>query len=221
MLRFKGIIIPLLLTLVCACILYLAAAFIGSAWTRNSEWSEPDNGVAIMVETNGLHTAIVMPLVTREKDWRADFPVQHLRQSNRDYTHVSVSWGEKQVFLTAQDWSDLTPSAAIGAITGGEALLHVAHYVRPAPSPDHRSLTISSEQYRKLVASIEPFVAREDVATRYPGYGGQDVFYETQGTYTAFMTCNQWTADRLADAGVRTATWSPFAGGVMQHVPQP
>ena len=81
-------------------------------------------------------------------------------------------------------------------------------------------MTITREQYRKLIASIAPFVQSQTAQQPIPGYTAYDVFYETPGTYTAFMTCNQWTADRLADAGIKTALWSPFAGGVMQYVPR-
>ena len=56
---------------------------------------------------------------------------------------------------------------------------------------------------------------------RHAGYGRQDVFYEAPGHYTARNTCNQWTSDRLAEAGVRTGWWTPFAGGVMKWVPEP
>ena len=55
--------------------------------------------------------------------------------------------------------------------------------------------------------------------TLYPGYGPQDVFYDAPGRYTATNTCNQWTSDMLAAAGIRTGWWTPFAGGVMKWVP--
>lgn len=32
-------------------------------------------------------------------------------------------------------------------------------------------------------------------------------------------TCNQWTGDMLADAGVPVGWWTPFAGSVMKWVP--
>jgi hypothetical protein len=47
------------------------------------------------------------------------------------------------------------------------------------------------------------------------------VFYEAPGAYTVTNTCNQWTSDMLAEAGVRTGWWTPFAGGVMKWVPEP
>ena len=53
---------------------------------------------------------------------------------------------------------------------------------------------------------------------RHDGYGPQDVFYDAPGTYTLRNTCNQWTSNMLAAAGVRTGWWTPFAGGVMKWV---
>jgi hypothetical protein len=57
--------------------LYLAAAWIGSTLPRNSGWVEPDSGITIIVETNGVHTGIVMPVTTPIMDWRTVFPRPH------------------------------------------------------------------------------------------------------------------------------------------------
>jgi hypothetical protein len=59
-----------------------------------------------------------------------------------DYTHVAVSWGEKEVFLNTPTWWDLSPITVLRIVgVGGEGLIHAAHYVRPAPSDDFRPLT--------------------------------------------------------------------------------
>jgi uncharacterized protein (TIGR02117 family) len=47
------------------------------------------------------------------------------------------------------------------------------------------------------------------------GYGDHDTFYEAHGRYHAFRTSNQWTADILAQAGVRIGVWTPFDRGIM------
>jgi uncharacterized protein (TIGR02117 family) len=198
--------------------LFMLAAWIGSTVPRNPDWTEPENGVPIMVETNGVHTAIVMPLVTRQKDWRADFPSRDLGAPDRPYTHVSVSWGERAVFLDTPTWSDLSPRTALRAAVGGDGLLHVAHYVRPAPSDTARTLRLRASEYARLVAAIEKQIVPARSRTRYPGYEDWDVFYEAPGRYHAGNTCNQWTSDTLSAAGVRTGWWTPFAGGVMKWV---
>jgi uncharacterized protein (TIGR02117 family) len=198
--------------------LFMLAAWIGSSPPRNREWREPTDGIPIFVETNGVHTALVLPLASAEKDWRTEFPAGDLAAPDRPYTHVSVSWGDREVFLNTPTWADLRPSTVARiAIGGGDGLLHVAHYVRPAPAEDIRPLRVTPAQYRVIVRRIEG--ALPDRRERYPGYGPQDVFYAARGRYSAGNTCNQWTSDTLAAAGVRTGWWTPFAGGVMKWVP--
>jgi len=204
-----------------ALILFALAGWIGSAIPRNSGWVQPADGVEIMVETNGVHTALVLPLVTAQKDWREDFPATDIALPHRPYTHISISWGEKEVFLNTPTWWDLSPVTVARIVgVGGEGLLHVAHYVRPQPSPDHRVMTITPAEYARLVAAVETSVPPRP-RLLHPGYGPQDVFYDAPGRYTAANTCNQWTSDMLARAGIRIGWWTPFAGGVMKWVPMP
>lgn len=216
--RIAGWALAALTTLVA---LSALAGWIGSSIPRNGDRREPARGIEIMVGTNGVHTELVMPLVTPEKDWRGDFPAGDLPQAQRDYTHVAVSWGEREVFLNTPTWWDLSPMTVLRiAGVGGEGLLHVAHYVRPAPSDDLRPLTLTPAEYRRLVAAIERSLPQGQ-RVRHDGYGPHDVFYEAPGSYTVTNTCNQWTSDTLAQAGVRTGWWTPFAGGVMKWVPEP
>ena len=200
--------------------LFVLAGWIGSSIPRNADWSQPDQGITVMVETNGVHTAIVMPLVTEQKDWRADFPASDIEAAYAPYTHVSVSWGQREVFLETETWADLKPSTAWHAVTGSAALIHVAHYVRPAPAEDIRELVLRPAEYARLVAAIETQVVEPDKRVAYPGYHSQDVFYDTSGRYHLGNTCNQWTGDMLAAAGVKAGYWTPFAGGVMKWVPR-
>ncbi len=199
--------------------LFMLAAWIGSAIPRNSGWTEPGDGVPIMVETNGVHTAIVMPLVTTQKDWTADLPAADLGAPDRPYTHISVSWGEREVFLETPSWRDLSPVTAIRAATGGDGLLHIAHYVRPAPSTSARVVRLRPAEYARLVAVIEAQVQPPTLRMRHAGYEDWDVFYDAPGRYHIGNTCNQWTSDTLAAAGVKVGQWTPFAGGVMKWIP--
>lgn len=198
---------------------FALAGWIGSAIPRNAEWTEPERGVTILIGTNGVHTEIAMPLITPEHDWRATFPASDITALERPYTHVAVSWGERRFFLETPTWAELNPLTAITALTGGEAVLHVAHYVRPAPAHDYRELTLRPAEYRKLAATIAAQIAPAQSRETLKGYGAHDVFYTARGTYHLGNTCNQWTSDMLASAGVRTGRWTPFPGGVMRWVP--
>jgi len=201
-------------------LVFLLTAWIGSSIARNDDWEQPAAGVQIMIETNGVHTAIVMPAVSAQKDWRADFPADDVLAPNRPYTHVSVSWGEREVFLNTPTWWDLSLPTVFGAATGGGGLLHVSHYIRPAPSPDHRQLTISHAEYARLIGIIEREFLPASERTVYRGYSDYDVFYDAPGTYHLGNTCNQWVSNALAAAGIKTGWWTPMVGGVMKWVPE-
>ena len=70
---------------------FALAGWIGSSIPRNANWREPANGVTIMVETNGVHTALVLPLVTPERDWRPIFPDSEIAAPSPDYTHLAIT----------------------------------------------------------------------------------------------------------------------------------
>ena len=207
--------------------LFFLAAWTGSSIPRNREWHEPGAddpaAVTILVETNGVHTALVLPKYTAQKNWSETFPLRDLGSPARPYTHISVSWGEQRVFLQTPTWADLSPLTVLHILgLGGEGLIHVAHYVRPAPAPDIRPLRLSAAQYAIVVQRIEAMLppgAIGEPRRHYPGYGDYDAFYDARGRYTAANTCNQWTSDTVAAAGVRSGWWTPFAGGVMKWVP--
>ncbi len=217
-------------TLVAMLITFFLAATAGSLIPRNADWREPRPGVEatvpILIGTNGIHTEIVMPNQTPYNDWLADFSLSDLALSDLDsvedtFTHVSVSWGERTFFLETPTWADANPLTAIGALAGGDAIFHVAHYAQPIPSDDYRMLHLRPAKYRALADAIAAQLPPEHRATIMAGYGRYDVFYDALGTYHLGQTCNQWTADQLAGAGVKSGWWTPLPGGVMRWVPLP
>ncbi len=204
--------------------LYFAAGWVGSSLPAHRDFAESNapDAVTVIIATNGVHTSIAMPLRSPDMDWSRLFPPSDTAEPFRPYTHVAISWGEKAVFLDTPTWADLSPLTVLRIIgVGGDALYHVEHWVRPAPSPDFRPLRISRTQYRALVRAILRDLPPVGVGGRrvYPGYESHDVFYDARGTYTAYTTCNEWTGATLRAAGIRTGAWTPFPGGVMKWVP--
>ena len=204
---------------------FMLSAWIGAAIPRNSGWVEPspaeEDAVTIFLGTNGIHTDIVMPIVSETVDWRDHFPLSDIKASEAPYTHISVSWGERSFFLETPTWSELNPLTALGAMTGGDALLHTAYYNRPKASESRREVHIRPEEYAKLAKSIAADLNPPESRKLYPGYGPYDAFYSARGIYHLANTCNQWTSDQLAGAGIKTGWWTPFPGGVMQWAEPP
>lgn len=205
--------------------LVMLGAWIGSSIPRNGAWHEPDTGVELMLETNGFHTAIVVPVVTPTKDWRDTFPEAGRVTPAGPVTHIAIGWGEEDVFLHTPAWQDLKIRSVLRIATkGGVGIVRVSPYVRPAPSEWHRPFTVTPEQYARLVRRIEATLVprRRDgtLAVLRDSYSN-DNYYPARGRYTLGRTCNQWVSDTLAEAGVKIGWWTPFAGGVTKWVPAP
>jgi uncharacterized protein (TIGR02117 family) len=211
--------------IVLAAVLFMLAGWIGSTIPRNAGWREPDQGITIMVETNGTHTGIVIPVVTSVKDWRATFPSAARMTPSGPVTHVAVGWGEREVFLDVATWGDLKAGTVLRILTsGGESVMRVSHYVRPAPSEYHRPLRLTPAQYADLVRRVEASLAPpgpNGMRATFAGTAPEDVYYQARGRYTMVRTCNSWVGDTLGDAGVRIGWWTPFAGGVMKWIEEP
>ena len=205
--------------------LFFIAAWIGSAIPRNSGWAEAESGIPIMVETNGIHTGIVMPIVTPVKDWRETFPsaAEPMEEGMRP-THVSVGWGDREVFLNVPTWGDLKASTAARIATqGGPAVMRVGHYYRPPGGPNHRWVILREREYARLVAQVEAGLPPiDDPADRvsHDSFDPQARVYDSSGHYTLGNTCNQWVGDTLAAAGIEMGVWTPLAGGVMKWIPE-
>ncbi len=201
----------------CALLLlaYVVAGLIGGAVPVNRDWRQPERGVEIWVESNGVHTGIVVPKVAAGVDWRGLARPSHLadpRYARHD--HVSFGWGERAFYLETPTWADVRPATVLAAAFGSTAtLVHVDHVARPRASADVRRLVLTPDQYRRLAAVIAASVAPN--ARHHRGYGPWDAFYDGTGRYSALTTCNAWTGAALAAAGVRVGWWTPFPATVL------
>lgn len=200
-----------------AVLLYLLAAVVGSLVPRNSDWQEAPDGVLIFIRDNGVHVDLVLPASAADVDLYDWVPPSHLVDPRQARGWVAFGWGQREFYLETPRWRDITARSAARAVFGGDALMHVQHIGRPRPSSSMRPLRLSRLAYHRLVATVTAgFVTCHGRTIPLHGrsYGDDDAFYEAEGRYDAFQTSNQWTADALAQAGVRIGVWTPFAQGV-------
>lgn len=194
---------------------YAAAGLVGGAIPTNAGRVAPTAGITIYVETNGIHTGLVMPKFAGGVDWRGFARADHLADPRyARYDHVAIGWGGRDFYLRTATWADIRPATILHAAIGSDAtLLHVEHVPRPRPTGDIRALMLRPAEYRRLTAFIMASAAPG--GRRYRGYAGYDVFYTARGHYDAIRTCNAWTGDALRQAGVRIGIWTPFPVTVM------
>ena len=48
-------------------------------------------------------------------------------------------------------------------------------------------------------------------------YGKNDAFYEANGSYSLFHTCNTWANNGLKACGQKACFWTPFDSGIFYH----
>jgi len=200
---------------------YFAAAFILGAVPANVAWRQPDQGITIFVRSNGIHTWIVMPKVNAEMDWRPYALPAHLRDPRWGAAdHIAIGYGNREFYLNTPTWADLSVKTAALALFGsGPTLLHVEHVDRPRAEEWQRPIRVTPAQYRRLAGYIQRRFQLDAGGRPIPvlgrGYNDWDMFYEANGGYSLFLTCNEWTGRALRAAGVRMGLWTPFEQSIM------
>ncbi|GGB25727.1 hypothetical protein GCM10011380_14120 [Sphingomonas metalli] len=195
---------------------YLVAGAVGGAIPVRADRRAPATGVTVYIESNGIHTGIIVPKVAAGIDWRSVARAEHLRNPRyAAYDHLAFGWGDRAFYLGTPTWADVRPATVLAAAIGSDAtLVHVDHLPRPAPAADVRAVVLRTEEYRRLSAFIA--ASLKPGGARHPGYGPYDAFYEGRGHYDALHTCNEWTGAALRHAGVTMGRWTPFPATVMQ-----
>jgi len=202
---------------------YLLAALAGTLLPTNRDWQEAKQGVTIFIETNGVHTWVVVPTVNAEMDWRPMLPAEHIRDQRYAGNYVAIGFGNRDFYLNTPTWGDLSlKTAAAALIGGGPTLMHVIHEWNPTPNEYQRPIRLSRDQYRRLVRYLNAGFALRDgkaIPLIGRGYGPSDVFYESRLSYNFGNTCNEWTGEALRAAGVKAGVWTPFAQSIMWRMP--
>lgn len=207
----------LLLALAAVPLLYLAAALAGSLVPVNRGWEEPGEGTTVFLRSNGIHVDIFMPAEAHGLDWRPLFPAGHFRGARANVRWFGFGAGERRVYLETPTWWDLSPRTLSAALAGGEQVMHVERTNEPGEKM--RAIRLRPEEYRRLWAAVRAEF-RLDPRGRpqridHPGYTPEDAFFRGTGRASAVHTCNNWVADRLRLAGVKTSVWPPFAWGLL------
>lgn len=214
--------------------LYAAAVAVGQ-WPRNTDFREPENGIAVAIVADAAHSEIVLPVATDDFDWRDYLGTDADFERPADATHVAIGWGDEGFYMHTPTWAELRLDRAVAAAFWPTAtVMRVTFRGPPAPGPYESVFKISPESLARLTSaaadefdlgdSLEPIPltagSYADCYRSYRDRGHEVEFYRARGTYTALYTCNTWTSDRLAGIGVTTARWTPLTAGVLQ-VPKP
>ncbi|PIY13107.1 MAG: hypothetical protein COZ18_00540 [Flexibacter sp. CG_4_10_14_3_um_filter_32_15] len=226
---------------------YLLVVLIGGyIWTINPKKlnsSSNENEIEIYITSNGFHSDIVIPIKqendlapTREtnlfKTLAQDSVLNFYFQSN--YKWLSVGWGDKGFYNESYNGNFPSVSSCLNAaLLPSETLMHIDFDRNNLiESENCKKITLKREEYQSLLQHIERSFRTvkedsengntENKATfiRLPqkGYSNSDYFFEAEGNYHLFYTCNSWTNEGLKEANQKTAIVAPLAQTILYHL---
>ncbi len=199
--------------------LYLGSSFVLSRITVAPEVNTMKE-VDIYILTNGVHTDVVVPTFNEEYNWEEEISHIHQLSNPAAYKYLAFGWGDKDFYLNTPSWAELKFSTAFNAGFGlGTSAIHATYYPQMVESETCKKIHISKEQYRRLIKFLSGSFQRDQngkvmkIETS-ANHGDTDAFYEANGTFSLFNTCNSWANDGLKSSGQKACLWTAFQNGI-------
>lgn len=208
------------LGLVAFILLYVIMAFVLSRIPVNSNPKAGD--IPIYINSNGVHTDIVVPIKNEVKDWTKELLYTHTKSGDSIASFVAFGWGDKGFYLETPQWSDLKAStAAVAAFHLGTSAMHTQFYKQLKEDNECVKIMITKEDYAALVQYISDSFQLDDAKKirwiEGHAYNTHDAFYEANRKYSLFYTCNTWANNALKAANQKAALWTPSDTGIFCH----
>lgn len=167
---------------------------------------------AVYLNTNGIHLGIIIPLELM------DSTLQKGLKFNSTDKYLSFGWGDKDFYLNTPTWGDLTVKNAINAtFLKSETLIHLTRY--KSKQDDWVKVKLTNDQLKKLNQYILKYFKKDEnenkIILNGKGYSSYDDFYEANGNYSGFKTCNSWVNSALKESDLKACYWTPFDFSVL------
>jgi uncharacterized protein (TIGR02117 family) len=198
---------------------YLLSAYCLSRIAIEEEKNAKDE-VTIYIQTNGVHTDIVVPVRNDQKDWSKGIKFENTTSKDTTYQYLGMGWGDKGFYLETPTWAELKVSVALKAATGlSTTAIHATYFATITENSTCKKIRISKAQYARLIDYIDHSFQKD--ANGQPihikttaNYGQNDAFYEANGSYSMLHTCNTWANNGLKTCGQKCCFWTPFDTGI-------
>lgn len=194
-------------------LLYFSAAWISSFILVNKH-DNSSKTETIFLYSNGVHLDFILP--------NKYLSVEQLKSLNTPTSNfLSFGWGDRAFYLETPEWKDLKASTAIKAMFLPSK---TAMHVNSISTFNHNWVPLKvSKQQRHLLTHyiLSSFSVLENnslAPINNIHYSPSDQFYEANGNYSLFNTCNEWVNNGLKSSGIKTSIWSPFDYGVLKHL---
>ncbi len=221
---FKFMVYSLLAILIFFAVYACAVFGLPKIAVNNAQTPDAADSLSIYILTNGVHTDIVAPIKNAQRDWTTDILFQNTASKDTAMQFAAFGWGDKGFYLDTPTWAELKYSTALkAAFYLSTAAMHITFYKTMTVGENCRKINISSQEYQQLIEYIEKSFDRDaqgkiiNIPAHY--YGKNDAFYEAEGRYSLFFTCNTWANKALKSCGQRACFWTPFDKGIFNLYP--
>ncbi|MFN8356246.1 MAG: TIGR02117 family protein [Spirosomataceae bacterium] len=199
--------------------LYILAAYLLSRVPINKANIGQAKGIDIYILTNGVHTDLVLPIKTQFMDWSQHVKYGHTIANDSLMNYLGFGWGDKGFYLETPSWSELKFSVAFKAMFFlSTSAMHTTFHKQLTESETCKRIRISESAYLKLIDYVRGSFQQDSVGNiihiKGHSYGQNDCFYEANGIYNLFHTCNTWANNGLKSCGLRSCLWTPFDKGI-------
>lgn len=182
-----------------------------------------ESEITAYILSNGVHTDIVVPTKSTIFNWNEIIKSEHTLSKDSTANWIVFGWGDKGFYLETPTWADLKFKTAFNATFGlSTSAIHTTYY-KDIKENDHcKIIKLSKNQYLRLTEYIkQSFTLGENKNTIHiftnAVYGKHDAFYEANGSYSLFKTCNTWANNALKACGQKACIWTPFESGIFYH----
>lgn len=167
---------------------------------------------SIYLSTNGVH----LEMIVHKND--LDPAILNGQVFNNEAQFFSFGWGDKNFYVETPTWEDLTFMNGFCALfINTSTLIHVTRYKKIGQ--DWVEIKISSAQLTKMNQYINNAFRVDDNAQKIllPGLGyyKNDDFYEANGNYNCFRTCNTWINNAFKESDIEACMWTPYDFGLL------
>ena len=136
-----------------AVLIYLVILLVGLI-PVNNDFVPTEGGVKLYLVSNAVHTDVIVPKSNQVIDWEKEFAGYQFADDISGQTHVAFGWGDQGFFLQTKTWDDFKVSTAANALLlPSESCMHVG-FIRSEYISDAVSVTVSEQQYQRLVDHI-------------------------------------------------------------------
>lgn len=216
---FRLVLSTILSIIICLSIGY----FTPKNWSWGScDMALLDKGISIYIYNTGIHTDILVPVRTKNWDWQQYFNLKLIANQSVSINYLAFGLGDRAYFLETYTGTSLPIVTIMKAMfLPTPSAMRVLAYQNIPQQYEIKCAIITKTNYRRLMEFINNSFQLDTQGNKInllvdTNYGGG--FYAAKGSYSILRACNDWTAEGMELAGVKTPLWSGLSSSIMYHI---